>query len=71
MGFFDAARSAYDKLVEQGEKKQVEMYKRKDRIESNKSRYQRYDDETLKRMYREANGDSKYSIGLVLKDRGY
>jgi hypothetical protein len=41
------------------------------RITGGKSQYERYDDKTLMKKFKESSGETRMSIGLVLKDRGY
>lgn len=40
-------------------------------IEEYKRRYERYDDQHLKKIFRESNGNKKLAIGMLLKERGY
>lgn len=42
-----------------------------DRIQDYRARYDRYDDDSLKREFRSASGARKIAIRMVLRDRGY
>lgn len=70
MGFFDIAKKVVNHMEKEGTRIRGDMEKRKEHIERNKSLYEKYDTNTLVRMYKESDGDKKKSIGLVLRDRG-
>lgn len=40
-------------------------------IQEYKRRYERYDDQHLKKIYHESSGNKKLAIGMLLKERGY
>lgn len=45
--------------------------KKKDQFTEYREKYDRYDDERLKKAYMQASGVKKMAIGTLLKERGY
>lgn len=64
MGFMDVLNKGLEQAKESSEKRMKEF-------ETYKMRYEHFDDEKLKALFKQTSGYKKLAIGALLKERGY
>lgn len=60
-----------DFLKDVGSSVHTNIQKRNEKIQQYKERYERYDDDFLKKAFKNSSGEKMLAIGMILRERGY